>query len=372
MKPFYFLALFGLMAAPAWATHLLGGQIQARNTSGNTYEITVVLYMDEAAGRISSDQMSQISVCMGDGNLRTIPRTTRTAIFDKTLSVNIWRFTHSYPGPGVYEVTCSITGRSKMANITVSEETNLTLRTTLQVRGGSLNTTPAFSLTEEFLNIGINQRAALNFRVTDPDGDSLTYALVRPFTTQLAANCNPVALAQYQYPNAVSQRGTYRLNARTGELVWDAPVASGQYVATIQIREWRNGIQISESQVETILRVLDKAGTSSTIPPFEPAAEVVSGGLVLGTESDTETDLLLTVSPNPVQEQLTVQVRSQKSAPLRLQLLDLTGRVMDEKNFTQPRTDQKTVFSVGSLPSGVYLIRADFGGRVLSRKALKQ
>ncbi|TAE30454.1 MAG: T9SS C-terminal target domain-containing protein [Cytophagales bacterium] len=371
MKSFYLLALLWLMAAPAWATHLLGGQIQARNISGNTYEITVVIFGDETYGRTAIDQMSSLLVCLGDGQTLDVSRQSRIFTADRAVSLNTYRLTHIYNGPGIYRITTSMSNRTSMVvNLQQAIETPLTLSTMIQATGNLRNSTPVFTPTSSFTLISTNQRTVLDFRATDSDGDSLVYTLTRPLTTPASSPCTmPVALNGYRYPNGVSQRGTYKLNGRTGELVWDAPTTSGQYSAAIRIQEYRNGIMISESIVETLLKVNDKAGTPSTIPPYEPAAE---SAIVLSNEPEADNGLSLTVLPNPVQTQFVARLRANKPTTARLQLLDLSGRVVAEEPMTRSAVEHESMFEAGDLPSGVYVLRAEVGERVLSRKVVKQ
>lgn len=371
MKSVYLLALLGLMAAPAWATHLLGGQIQVRNVSGNTYEITIVVFGDESLGSGATSVMNSIPVCLGDGSTQEAERKARAFTADRTVSINTYRFNYTYNAPGSYRITTSITNRTSATNLPQVADTPFTLSTTVQASGNFRNSTPIFDPTSSsFISLGTNQRAILNFRSADAEGDSVVYILARPLTTPTSAPCNaPNPLAQYQYPNAVSQRGTYKLNGRTGELVWDAPTTPGQYSAAIQIWEYRNGVQISESSVETILKVVDKAGTPSTIPAYEPASEV---GIVLATDPEADNGLMLTVSPNPVQNQFVASLRSNKPTAVRLQLLDVAGRIVAEKTLTRPTVDHENTFTTESLPSGMYVLKADADGRILSRKIFKQ
>ena len=367
MKTYTLIALLCLMAAPAWATHLLGGQIQAKNISGNTYEITVVLYTD--AGSTATNAMTTIPLCTGIGDLINVPRLSQIAINGNIL-VNLFRTKYTYSGPGVYRLSVGIENRVPMANLSQAIGSVFSLVTTIQTRSITQNTTPIFELGEAFLRVGTNQRTLLSFRATDTDGDSLTYSLTKPLTNTPTSICQPFALDVYQYPNDVSKKGTYKLNARTGELVWDAPTMAGQYSAVILIREWRAGTLISESHVETVIRVQDKAGTPSPIPPYEPAAEV--SALVTAIETDTESGLVLTVSPNPVQSHFVARLRSNRAAKATLQLLDLSGRVVAEKALTRPSIDHETTFSVENLPSGLYVLKAEVGSRVISQKVMKQ
>ncbi len=368
MKTYTLLALLCLIAAPAWASHFLGGQIQAKNMSGNTYQITVVLFMDE--GNAASDQTNSVPVCLGDGSTVSAVRAARR-IIGQNISVNTYQFTHTYNGPGVFRITTSMANRTPMVNLSQANQSIFSLSTTIQNNGNLRNATSIFEPSPELWQVGVNQRATLSLRAVDADGDSLSYALIKPITNSLSTACTtPFAVEEYVFPNAVSSKGTYKLNAQTGELIWDAPTTTGQYAASILVREWRNGIQIGESYVETVIRVQDKAGSPSPIPPYEPAAETPS--LVTGIETDTEPELTLTVSPNPVQSQLMARIRATKSTTATLQLLNLTGQIVAEKALNRPDTTHEITFSVENLPSGLYVLKANVNGQIISQKIIKQ
>ncbi len=370
MKTYILLALLCLMAAPAWASHLLGGQIQTQHVSGSTYSIRIQLFLDQAGSQTASDLMSTIPVCMGDGTVKNISRGLQVFTANQTVSVNIYQFTHTYNGPGTYRITSSIPNRTPLINLTQAQDNPFTLSTTILSAPNLQNSTPAFDLKSEFYLVGTNQRTVLPFRMADVEGDSLVYLLTRPLTTQSANSCaGTSAVNQYQFPNAVSQKGTYKLNARTGELVWDAPTTAGQYSAVVRVQEWRGGVQISESYIETFIRVQDKSGTPSPIPPYEPAAEV---GLITGTDPEADNGLLLTISPNPVQNQLVAHFQSNKPTTVQFQLLDLSGRVVAEKTLMHSSTDHELRLPVENLTSGLYILKAVANDRVVNRKVMKQ
>jgi hypothetical protein len=365
MKTVTLLALWCALAIPACATHLLGGQIQVRNLSGNTYEIKIALFMD---GGVAADASSSIPLCLGDGSTITVSRTARQNI-DQSISYNIYQTSYTYNGPGVYLITASIQSRSMTTNASPATDVPFVLCTTLQAAGGLRNSAPVFEPSPQFWQLGVNQRATLNFSAVDADGDSLSYSLSRPLINTPAGSCTaPFGLNQYQYPNEVARAGTYTLNARSGELVWDAPTRAGQYTATVVIREWRNGVQIGETYVEMALRVQDKGGATTPIPPFAPATEFPS--LVTGNES--EANFTFVVLPNPTQNHLTAQLRLNKASSAYLQLHDLSGRLVDQKELTPLKRDHEHTFNLGNLPSGTYVLKATVAGRILSRTVVKQ
>jgi hypothetical protein len=83
--------------------------------------------------------------------------------------------------------------------------------------------------------------------------------------------------------------------------------------------------------------------------------------------------LSLRVGPNPVRESLHLYLKSQESAPIELELMDINGRVLRGIN-EQMVADRKSVQSmdIRELPGGIYLLRIGFNGEVYFQKILIQ
>ncbi len=90
---------------------------------------------------------------------------------------------------------------------------------------------------------------------------------------------------------------------------------------------------------------------------------------VVATSSPTGTLLELQLSPNPVWDQLRIQIKGEAAAPqLSLQIVDAMGRVYTQRQLPfQPivRTD------VSHLPKGVYWLRIQVGSQILSHTFVK-
>jgi hypothetical protein len=171
----------------------------------------------------------------------------------------------------------------------------------------------------------------------------------------------------YLFPHAVQQRGTVKLNAHTGELVWNVPTAVGPHVLAMVIEEWRNGQLISQTAFEQLLAVRDVAAPPVTVPPYEPATLIAPQDFVTGI-SDFDADLQLSVYPNPVTDYLLVSVANRQAGPMRLQLSDVNGRTVR----TDTMTTSSHALDVHTLPSGVYILilKTDTGQAV--RKVVRQ
>lgn len=354
------------------ATHLSGGYIQAKTVSANslTYELTVVLYLNEQLGGNAASVMDNITLCFGDGSTGTLNRASRTYLPDRKFSVDVYRGSHIYPGPGVYNLLTNLVNRSGCRNITMAENTPLTLSTTLTTNISAGNQTPTLAFPPYGFYLGINQKAVIALAATDSEGDSLTYSLAKPYTSMNSTTCYSQIVMSYQFPNDVAQKGTYKLNSRTGELIWDAPTTEGNYSVALKINEYRNGILISETMQEILFTVADLPGIPSTIPPYEPAR--IEAAIVTAIESIDDAQIHLVVFPNPVDDQLQVVIQSRNSATATVQLLDANGRRLHELTFGQAARRHEQIISLNSLTPGVYIVQANIGGQSLQRKVVKR
>ncbi len=137
------------------------------------------------------------------------------------------------------------------------------VRSTLVINGSlGQNRTPVL-LNAPVDIAAIGQRYIHNPGAFDADGDSLAYRLTIPqkgSSTRL--NGEDVV---YDDPN-VSKPGpkengqspsTFGINARTGDLIWDAPATAGLYNVAFIVEEWRNGVKIGEIVRDMQIIVVD-------------------------------------------------------------------------------------------------------------------
>lgn len=376
MRLVYCLLALLIGSSSAFATHIIGGYIRATPLVGQglTYQITVTMYYDLAAGAAATQSAMSLDVCFGDNdNAQPVDRTSIQAwSVDKSVAISEYRTTHTYSGAGVYTVQATVINRSSAINAGAGEQP-LLLRTTLAVNGMA-NQTPVLALPATGLQQALYQRVDLPLAASDADGDSLSYALAFPLTNAFSSSTGtnlcaqvPTALRSYQFPNDVRQVGTYRLNWQTGLLSWTVPVNAGIYAVAIAVSEWRKGILLSQTQYEITLKVTDRGGSPVTLPAYEPAQ------LALVTAVPDADGLSLRVSPNPVTgDAVQADLFLNKAGPATLELLDNQGRMYKTVPINQPSSHHQYVFDLAGKPAGLYLIRAESAGRQLVRKVLKQ
>lgn len=368
MKTFTFFFCLLWPGGQALATHLLGGYIQARPTAGSalTYEVTVFVYVN---GTPTGGDNS-ISICFGDGSTAIANLLDHQILsVDRTSSVSTYRLTHTYPGPGTYAVSTTLTNRNESRNIATNAQEPLTLSTTFTTNATTSNRTPTLSVPQMGFRVAVNQRVVFPLKATDDDGDSLVYTLATPLTAMDNRQCVRQRVSTYQFPNDLTRQGTFKLDGRTGDLTWDAPTQLGYFSVAVTVGEYRNGLLISQTNQEIPLLVVDRPGTPGVIPPYEPALE---GGLVTALPNYRDETVTLTVFPNPVDDRLQVVAQTSNPATAQMQLLDSNGRTVHDMVFGRLARRHEQVISMNSLTPGLYVLRAKIGDQTLVRKVVKK
>jgi len=296
--------LFGLLTVGnAFGTHLRAGEITTRRVSSTslTYEITLTTYHDELGGKTASDQEGSVFICPGVGSPIEVNRREPRTLINRATSINIYRTTFTYPGPGTYNIVVTMVNRNTdVVNIPASVETSFQLRTTIVVNANlGLNSTPVL-LNPPLDSARVGQKWCHNPAAFDADGDSLAYRLYTPAgrLATVANDCNPRFVAGYLRPetigtNPITEAGnapaTLTVNPITGDVCWDAPAQVGQYNIAFIIEEWRGGVKIGE-----IVRDMQIIVTPSTNrrPDIQVPQDICvqAGTLINQTISATDPD----------------------------------------------------------------------------------
>ncbi|WP_229321175.1 T9SS type B sorting domain-containing protein [Larkinella knui] len=256
-----------LAVSDALATHVRAGEITTRRISSTalTYEITLTVYFDMSPGPNGGLQAAlaqrDVNFCFGVGQqMRRVPRVdAETRNINANTTINIYRTTYTYPGPGTYDISCTITNRNEgTRNIPTSVLTSFKLRTTIVVNAGlGLNGTPVL-LNPPLDSARVGQKWCHNPAAFDADGDSLAYRLYTPsgkLNETDDASCDLGFVAGYADPTSIGLNrvneantgpSTLTVNPITGDVCWDAPAEVGQYNIAFIVEEWRDGVKIGE------------------------------------------------------------------------------------------------------------------------------
>ncbi len=260
-----FLPFFGM------ATHLRAGEITAKRISSTTltYRVTLTTYTDEINGKAANDSEEEVSFYFGYSTSQVVAikvkRRIKQLISPSTVR-NVYDTTFTFPAPGRYTISCGIINRNERTlNLPQpSENISFFVQTTLVINASfGLNSTPVL-LNIPVDSAGVGRRFIHNPGAFDIDGDSLAYRLTIPQKDRGNATGVGEFIANYRDPNQVgnspilneagSGPATFRIDARTGDLIWDAPQVPGQYNVAFIIEEWRKAPDGSYIRIGEIVR----------------------------------------------------------------------------------------------------------------------
>ena len=249
--------LFVLFSIPALATHNRAGEITFKHVSGFTYEVTVTTYVKES----SPAERPSLEVFWGDGSsLDSIPRISSISL-GNDIEKNIYKENHTYPGasPIPYKIKVEDPNRNAgVINVPNSVNTVFYIETDLIINPFlGINNSPDL-LNPPIDNACVGKVYVHNPGAYDADGDSLYY------TMQESKQAGGQPIPNYTFPQASN---SISVNPTTGDLVWDSPIAIGEYNVSILIQEYRNGIKIG-----SILRDMQ-----ITVAPCNNNPPVISG-----------------------------------------------------------------------------------------------
>ncbi|MDE5703958.1 MAG: hypothetical protein K2H70_03945, partial [Bacteroidales bacterium] len=219
-----------------WATHQKAAEITFTHVSGYTYRFKLVTYTftESAADR------PELELQWGDGSRSILARESTQVLAGQQTQINVYTGTHTYAGPGSYYISMEDANRNGgVVNMPNSINTPMYVETLLVISPymSSGNNSPVLTARPVEDRACVGRRFIHNPGAYDPDGDSLSYALVQCRTT------GGEAVAGYTFP---ASSDTFYINERTGDLVWENPVTQGEYNVAVLVREWRNSRLIGE------------------------------------------------------------------------------------------------------------------------------
>ena len=230
------------------ATHLMGGEITARQLTGFDYEISIRLYRDTTGISISSIQTFDIV------NINTSFQQSLTASHGGANhlfhGVEMYEYlvNFTFPGNGTYRISWEQCCRNEaILNIDSPSSKFLHLMTELTI-GVSANSTPVF-LNPPAVLAQKNSPWQYNPLPFDADGDSLSWLLETPL------NQGGVPVGGYTIPHA-DPLNPFTLNSLNGEITW-LPDSNGHWESSFRVEEFRGGIKIGEIRRDMQIIVVD-------------------------------------------------------------------------------------------------------------------
>jgi gliding motility-associated-like protein len=226
--------LFLLVSTNSFATHNRAGEITFTHISGLTYGITVTTY---TKGSSPADRPN-LEVFWGDGTtLDSIPRISEQ-LLGNDINKNIYYDVHTYPAPAASPYKISINDPNRNAglmnvpnsvNVVFFLESELYINPFMGINNSPVLNNPPID------NACVGSTYIHNPGAVDSDGDSLYYSI------QESRKDSGTAIVGYSFPAASN---FIIVDGFTGDLIWDTPVAAGEYNVAILIEEFRNGFKI--------------------------------------------------------------------------------------------------------------------------------
>ncbi|MFN3343680.1 MAG: gliding motility-associated C-terminal domain-containing protein [Flavobacteriales bacterium] len=266
------------------ATHITGGDFSVKWLNGNNFQVTLKLFRDCASGGAAFD--SPINIRVFDNVTNAVVSNFSMTLLSVT-PITLGDECYSPPSSicieeGFYQTTISLANNPNgyyMAwerccrnpgIVNVSNPNNAGMVFYVQVPDPAIqNSNPEFGSypPEGYLCIGTTNY--IDFSVTEPDGDSLAFELEDLYMGSLSTNLNPApnsanpkpyAICTWQAPfglgNIVGGTPPMTINPQTGIITCN-PTTTGIFAFAVMIKEYRNGVKISETRREIQYYVLN-------------------------------------------------------------------------------------------------------------------
>jgi gliding motility-associated-like protein len=232
IKKLFLLVMISFCFINMNATHNRAGEITYVQLSDLTYEITIQTF----TYTLSFADRPSLNVEWGDNTTSIAQRIPPNLILPNYYKRNIYKVTHTYPGPGVYKIVVQDPNRNAgVKNIPNSVNVIFSISTILTVNPAMGHNSSPVLLNPPYDKAAFHYLFIHNPAAYDPDGDSLSYNL----TVCTREDAKPII--GYTLPPATN---SIRVDSISGDLIWDTPADTGKYNVAMDINEWRNGKKI--------------------------------------------------------------------------------------------------------------------------------
>ena len=256
MKRYLLIILIGIMIFPfnSKATHLMGGEITVQHLSGSDYAIIATAYRDTIG--ISMAFNLPITITNQTTGWDTVINVFHDTIISGSLvplipygtEIYIFTDTFSFPYSGQYTVNWENCCRNNaIVNLASPGSESMFLHAEVMIDTTN-NSTPYF-LAPPISYLPVNTPWTYNPLPFDLNGDSLVWSLDTPHTSY------GIQCAGYMLPEDTSGLGAFSIDPVTGDINWTASFV-GNYVTTVLVEEYRNGVKIGEIRRDMQLIVI--------------------------------------------------------------------------------------------------------------------
>jgi gliding motility-associated-like protein len=231
LKKIVLLCLALLAVVNLKATHNRAGEITYVQLSDLSYEITITTF----TYTLSFADRPTLNVEWGDNSTSIAPRISMLTL-PNYYRRNIYKITHTFPGPGIYKIIVQDPNRNQgVKNIPNSVNVVFSISTILTVNPSMGRDNTPVLLNPPYDKAAYGYVFIHNPAAFDPDGDSLSYKL----TVCTREDAKPI-------PGYVLPPATHfiRVDSISGDLIWDTPADTGIFNVAMDVEEWRDGKKI--------------------------------------------------------------------------------------------------------------------------------
>ncbi|MFM7766628.1 MAG: hypothetical protein ACKO9S_02080 [Bacteroidota bacterium] len=254
MKKTLLILSFTLLSFSSFATHLMGGQITARNIGGLTYEITLTLYRDSLGipmGIYAIVEFIDANTGVPLSGLTIYPNCQPAISLGNGVEKYLHVDTVTFPYAGAFKALYSTCCRNGSI-LNLPDPLSKSLFLDALILADPTNSTP------EFLNdpITLAQDSvpfSYNPAPFDADGDSLAWIMDIPLDQSTVAYLG-VPIQPYSLPPSDTSN-PFALNPNTGEITF-TPINIGNFQISVKAIEYRNGQPIGYIRRDMQLIVL--------------------------------------------------------------------------------------------------------------------
>jgi gliding motility-associated-like protein len=223
-------------AVNVFATHNRAGEITFRWVSGpSTYEIIITTYTKTSS--VQADRPVLDSVYLEPNVVVPFFRNSKINL-QGDISVNTYTRTHTFGGNGTYVIHFEDPNRNAdIKNIPNSVTVPFYLESVLIINPFTGHNNSPVLLYPPIDKGCVDRIFIHNANAYDPDGDSLSYELI------VCGGANGLPIPGYTFPSAST---SLDINPVTGDLIWNSPLAPGEYNIAFNIVQWKSGSRYGE------------------------------------------------------------------------------------------------------------------------------
>lgn len=264
------------LAARSYATHIIGGELYYDHLGGDQYQVSLKLYRDCGPGNVNGtqyDPTAMIGVFGGDGTLifnqaLPFPGATNVPVSlddpcltaPPSICVELAVFTGTFtlpPRADGYHLTYQRCCRTPTI-INLPNAQDLGLTCTVRIPGSANGSNHAARFNEyPPIVLCLDEGLVFDHSASDADGDSLVYELCTPYNggTAIDPIPTPTAPPYTEIPWSPGFSEAYPMDADPGiaidgstGLLTVRPTVSASYTVAIRVKEYREGVLLSETR----------------------------------------------------------------------------------------------------------------------------